>query len=194
MAQNRSERENQTTPSLPVLAEVLRLSAEPKDDDDREGKLPTFWKVFGSTVLSISAMVVVTAYQSLSSNAAEVRGDVAALNNEMRKELGRLGESQGELVKKDECDSRLKSVWGDLSELKDDQKDIVALKERCAALVKMQQHSEQERRKLADELQALREQHAQQKERRALAAEVAALRERLASLEGKQAASGEKGE
>jgi chromosome segregation ATPase len=195
VAQNRSERQNQTTPSLPILAEVLRQSAGPKDEDGKEdGKLPTFWKVFGSTVLSISAMVVVTAYQSLSSSAAEVRGDVPALNNEMRKELGRLAESQGELVKKDECDSRLKSVWGDLAELKGDQKDIVALKERCAALVKMQQQSEQERRKLADELQALREQHVQQKERRALAAEVAALRERLAGLEGKQAVSGTKGE
>jgi chromosome segregation ATPase len=190
VAQNRSERQNQTTPSLPILAEVLRQSAEPKEEGGKdEARLPTFWKVFGSTVLSISAMVVVTAYQSLSSNAAEVRGDVAALNNEMRKEFGRLAESQGELVKKDECDSRLKSVWRDVGELKEDQKDVQALKERCAALRRMQQQSEQERRKLADELQALREQQVQQQERRALAVEVAALRERLAGLEGKQAAS-----
>ena len=58
-----------------------------------------------------------------------------AVLNEMRKEFGRLAESQGELVKKDECDSRLRSVWRDLGELKDDQKDVQALKERCAALV-----------------------------------------------------------
>ena len=63
-----------------------------------------------------------------------------------------------------------------------------------AALVKMQQQSVQERRKLNDELQALREQHVQQQERRALAAEVAALRERLAGLEGRQAVGGAKGE
>jgi DNA repair exonuclease SbcCD ATPase subunit len=193
VAQDRSERESQNAPGLPVVAEVLRQSAEPKDDCTEDGKdeskLPTFWKVFGSTVLSISAMVVVTAYQSLSSNAAEVRADVAALSNEMHKELARLAESKGELVKKDECDSRLKSVWSDVRELQEDQKELQTLRERCAALVKLQQQSEQERRRLADEVQALREQQAMQQQRRALAAEVSALRERLAGLEGRPAVS-----
>src|SRR5262249_22911141 len=151
-------------------------------------RLPTFWKVFGSTVLSISAMVVVTAYQSLSSNAAEVRAEVAALNNEMHKEFTRLAEAQGELVKKDECDTRFRSVWADVKELQEDKKELIALKEQCAALAKMQKEGEEQRRQLTQELQSLREKRIQQQERRALAVEVAALRERLAALEGKQSA------
>jgi hypothetical protein len=189
VAQNRSERQNQTAPSLPVLTEMLRLSTEPKEEDGKgDGKLPTFWKVFGSTVLSISAMVVVTAYQSLSSDAAEVRGEVTALNNEMRKEFGRLSEAQGELVKQDEFDTKMKCTWTEVNDLQEDKKELVALKEHCAALAKMQKESQEGRRQLAQELQSLREKRIQQEERRALTAEVSALRERLAGLEGKQSA------
>lgn len=188
MSQNRSERQNQIVPPLPILAEVLRQSSAPKEDGKDEGnKLPTFWKLFGGTVLSIAAMVTLSAYQALSSNAAEVRSEVAALNNEMRKEFGHLAEGQAELVKKDECESRFKSVWRELAELKEDRKELIALKELVAALSKMQKESETERRRLAQELQSLKEKRIQQEERRALATELSALRERLAGLEGKQA-------
>jgi chromosome segregation ATPase len=174
---------------------MLRNAAEQgkevggKGDDKEESKIPVFWKVFGSTLLSISAMVAVTAYQSLSSNLAEIRNEMASLNGEMRKEYTRLAEQQSELVKKDEAGSRIQTVWRNVNELKEDKKELVALKERCAALSEMHRAGEEERRKLAGELQSLREQRIQQEERRALTVELSVLRERLAGLEGKQGAA-----
>jgi chromosome segregation ATPase len=180
-------------PSTPVLAEVLRQCAEAGQDkgaedkgDKDEGKMPLFWRVFGSTLLSIAALVVVTAYQSLSGNLADVRGEITHLNADLRKELGRMSEAQAELVKKDEAGARLQTVWGSIKELQEDRKELTALKERCRALVEMYKGSEAERQKLAGALQGLREQKAQEEERRALARELAGLRERLAGLEGRQ--------
>jgi hypothetical protein len=189
-APNRSEqRQNLNVPTtMTLLAEVARQGCDPKEEGKEEGKLPAFWKLFGGTVLSIAAMVVVTAYQSLSSNAAEVRSEAAALNNEVRKEMGRLSEAQGELVKKDECDSRFKSMWRDLAELQEDKKDLVRLKEQCEKLARMRDQGEEGRRQLARDLQTLREERIRQKERQALREELAALRERLAGLEGKKPA------
>jgi DNA repair ATPase RecN len=184
VAQNRSERQQINSP---LLAEMLRLSSDPrqdKDEDKEESKMPLFWRVFGSTVLSIAAMVVVTAYQAFASNLAEVRNDIGQLNKEMRKDLDRLGEAQAELVKVEECDSRMQSVWQSLKELKEDRNELSSLRERCNALVERCKASEDDRRKLGVQMQELREQRIQAAERRTLAEELAALRERLAGLEG----------
>jgi hypothetical protein len=166
---------------------MLRQGSECGDKGGKdEGKLPAFWKLFGGTVLSIAAMVVVTAHQSLSSSIADVRSETSALNNEMRKEIGRLAESQGELVKKEECDSRFKSVWRDVAELREDKKELIRLKQQCDELTKMREKSEEGRRQLAQDLRSLREEQVRRRERQALAMELAALRERLAGLEGKK--------
>lgn len=175
--------------SLPML-EMMRQGAEPKpDDEDKDGpKIPTIWKVFGSTILSITAMVTVSAYQAISSNAAEVRNEVSALNNEMRKEYARVAEHQGDLVKKDECDARVRGVWSSVKELQEDRKQLIALKEHCAKLAELNRQADDDRKKMADEVRSLREERIQAQERRALLAELAALRERLAGLEAKQQA------
>jgi hypothetical protein len=196
VSQNRSERQSlQNSPSTPIVVEMLRNAAEQgkeeegKDGGKEESRIPVFWKVFGSTLLSIAAMVGVTAYQSLSSNLAEIRNEMSALNGEMRKEYTRLAEQQSELVKKEEDASRIQTIWRNVNELKEDKKDLIALKERCAALAEIHRAGQEERRKLAAELQSLREQRIQQEERRALTVELSALRERLAGLEGKQSAT-----
>jgi chromosome segregation ATPase len=175
------------------VAEVLRQCADAGQDkpgvdkgaEKEDGKMPVFWRVFGSTVLSIGALVVMTAYQSLSGTTAELRNDIGHLNTEMRKELSRMSEAQAELVKKEEATGRLQTVWTSIKELQDDRKELTSLKERCKALVELYRSSEAERQKLAGQLQTLREQKIQEEERQALARELATLRERLAGLEGR---------
>jgi DNA repair exonuclease SbcCD ATPase subunit len=156
----------------------------------KEGRFSVFWKVFGGTVLSISAMVAVTAYQGLGNQISDVRGDLKNLNTDLRKELGRLAEGQGDLVKKGEMNSRVTSVWDNMKDLRGDLTTLTTLKEKAAALERMLRAGEEERRRLAEEVRQLRQAQAGEEQRAELIREVRRLRERLSALEGRSEKGG----
>jgi chromosome segregation ATPase len=194
MSQSRSDRQSPLAPSTPLLAEMLRQSAEAGKADlatrDRdEGRISVFWRIFGGTLLSIAALVAVTISQQLTANLAELRNDLNHLNADLRKELGRLSETQGDLVKKGEFAGRMRSVWDGIKEVQGGRKALTTLKERCSLLSELFKSGAEERRQLSRELQRLREQKAGADERRELVRELHALRERLATLEGRNAAA-----
>lgn len=97
---------------FPVLAsETMRNAATPSHQPPQsakssEEKLSVFWRVFGGTVLSIVALVVITAYQGLSSGIRELRTDLAHAN-----------EARAELVKKDEYSAGRAKMWDRLQEI-----------------------------------------------------------------------------
>ena len=189
MAQNRSERPILSSTSLPVQMEMLRQSAEsgkPQDSGKEETKIPLFWRVFGGTVLSISALIVMTAYQSLSGNIAELGHQIDHLETDMRKEMSRLAELNGELVRKDECESRFRGVWVSLDEIKQNRKGIIEVTQRCDGLLDQQRDAVKQRGQLRSDLQEVREHRAASQQRAELRDEVARLRERLAGVEGRQ--------
>jgi chromosome segregation ATPase len=189
VSQSRLDRQPLSPTDPLIAAEMLRQASEggkPKDEGKDEKAMPLFWRVFGGTVLSIAALVTMTAYQSLTGTIAELRTELNHLNTDLHKELGRAGEAQAELVKKEEADSRLASVWRGIKEMQDERKELNALRERCQGLMDAFKSSEQERQRLAREVQGLRERQAADEERQALVAEVQKLRERLAGLEGQR--------
>jgi DNA repair exonuclease SbcCD ATPase subunit len=190
VSQSRNDRQSPLLPGTPILSELLRQSTEPAKEASEgkdEGKMPVFWRVFGGTVLSIAALVMMTAYQSLNGGIADMRSDIGRLDAEMRKDVGRLNDTQGDLVKKEEMNSRLQLVWTSIRELQDDRKDLITLKERCQAVAGMVQEGQRQRDQLSQEIQRLREQQAADEERRALVKELGQLRERLAGLEAQKA-------
>jgi hypothetical protein len=167
------------------MSEVLRDSVPVRaaDKPEKAGsdeRMPLFWRVFGGTILSIAALAAITVCQYFNSVLGGLRGDMGRLNDEIRKEmthldsdlrkdLGRLNEAQGTVVKLQDFNSRLKSVWDSIKELQTLSAAVSALKER----------------------DMLREQHLREEnERKELVRELQLLRERLATLEGKQAAKG----
>ena len=98
----------------------------------------------------------------------DIRKEMSHLDTDLRKDLGRLNEAQGGVVKIEDFNSRLRSVWDSIKELQTLSASVSALKER----------------------DLLREQHLREEnERRELVRELQLLRERLANLEGKQAAA-----
>jgi hypothetical protein len=131
-----------------VTAETLRaaaLASLPAASPKGEERLPLFWRVFGATLLSIAALVVITLCQHFNSSLNDLRADVAHLN-----------ENQAHLVQKSEFSSHSTSVWNSIKELNELRATVVALKEK--ALVREEQLREQEERKeLVRELQQLRE-------------------------------------
>src|SRR5207245_1250135 len=92
---------SQTAPA--VAAETLRSAAASADAPapaKSEERLSIFWRVFGGTILSITALVCVTLYNQLSNGLNDLRGEVA-----------RLTEAKGDLLRKDEFAGRLQQVW-----------------------------------------------------------------------------------
>ncbi len=184
MSPNRDQREVPSPGSPVLMSEVLRdsIPIRPADKPEKaaggEDRMPLFWRVFGGTILSILALAVITVCQYFNGVLGSLRSDMGRLNEEIRKEmshldtdlrkdLGRLNEAQGAVVKVEDFNSRLRSVWDSIKELQTLSATVSALKER----------------------DMLREQHLREEnERKELVRELQLLRERLATLEGKQAA------
>ena len=64
-----------------AVVETLRSASkpvEPKKSDDE--KVSLFWRVFGGTIISVAALAAITLYNTLTSNIAELRAEVARLN------------------------------------------------------------------------------------------------------------------
>jgi hypothetical protein len=86
----------------------------------------------GGSLLSIAALIVITLCQHFNSSLGELRSDLGHLNEDLRKELGRLNETDADLLKKEEFSFRMKSVWDGMKELREGLASIAALKERAA--------------------------------------------------------------
>src|SRR5262249_33765319 len=119
-----------------------------------EDRVPLFWRIFGSTMLSIVALVSITLYQQLTANL-----------NSLRNDLDRLNTSSGDLVKKDEFNNRVTefnnrstTLLNSIKELQQANAAILALKERSALLEHQLKASENDHKEMARELQRLREQ------------------------------------
>jgi hypothetical protein len=190
VSQNRSERQFPQLPESALAIETLRRSAEacqspPKEEND-DNRISIFWRVFGGTLLSIVALVVMTAYQQINGGLGEVRTEIGHLNTDLNKDLARLSESQGNLVKKEEFAASLRSIQDDLRQRQSAREELEQLKDRCRVLADLCKAGLTERRQLHTELQKLREERAGDEERQASLLELQTLRERLARLEGRQ--------
>jgi hypothetical protein len=176
-----------TATPLTLAAETLRAadsaaaSVAPAKEEDR---IPLFWRVFGGTLLSITALVCITVYQQLTNNLSGLRNDFSHLSDDLRKDLGRLNEAQSGLLKKDEFNLRMRSVWDSLKEVRVDAGGVTALRERAALLEQQMKRGEEERKELLGEVLRLRAAEAGNDERRELHRELQRLRERLAAVEG----------
>lgn len=145
-----------------LVAETLRNGASRDDAPPAprgDEKISVFWRVFGGTILSIAALVVVTVYQQFSSALGELRSDMIRAN-----------EARAELLKKDEFNSRMTSVWNSVKEVQNGQAAVTALRERAALLEQQLKTAEDERKELTRQLQQLRERMAAVEGRQAHAA------------------------
>jgi hypothetical protein len=178
--------------TIAMATETLRSSASSQEPDQKEGGVRALWKVFGGTLLSIAALAIITLCQHFNGRLNALQTDIEYQTNDLRKELGRLCETQTDLLKKDEFGTRLKTVWDELKDLRENAASLAVLKERVALTEQQLRLADEERKDLLREVRQLREQRAADDERRGLVRELQALRERLAVLEGRKQASTEK--
>jgi DNA repair exonuclease SbcCD ATPase subunit len=108
MIQKRQGQDEETTNRGELLAvETARSSAEsssgekpvePKKKDEEHISL--FWRVFGGTILSIVALVVITLYNNITTSIGD-----------LRTELSHEREARADLVKKDDVSTRMTAVF-----------------------------------------------------------------------------------
>jgi hypothetical protein len=197
-----------------LAAETLRrasnLAPDAAPPNKEEERISVFWRVFGGTLLSITALVIITVYNNFSGTLSDLRKD---LNSQI--------ETRADLLKKDEFNTRLTSVWNGLKDVQgglgavtalterakaleqqlktgeDDRKELrrqleqqrrAAEEERkdwCRKLDEQRKAGEDERRELARKLEEQRKGH--EDERKELTREMQKLGERLAAVESRQA-------
>jgi DNA repair exonuclease SbcCD ATPase subunit len=117
----------------PTASEVLRLASEPRTegpaDAKSEDRWATFWKLCGATLLSITALVLITVYNQFSSSI-----------NELRVSLNQTNLACAELVKNEEFKTRNTSIWNKIQELQTLNATITGLSERLKAAEDMHRH------------------------------------------------------
>lgn len=170
MRENRSEQRapSEGASASVAAAEILRLAAVPSEPGTvakpakTEERASAFWHFFGTTLLSISALIAITLYQQLSNGLNEVRSEVKSIS-----------ETSSDLVKKEEFTNRSLRLSNSLKELQANNAAAMDLWRERAALLDRQ-------------LQASQNEHKQQTKE--LTRELQRLRERLAVVESRQAA------
>jgi hypothetical protein len=134
---------------LILAAETLRSGDTPpkqKGSEKAEEKISVFWRVFGGTILSITALSVISAYQGLANNIHELRADV-----------GHLRETSGEYIKKDEFNSRITPVWTGIEKAQAVVPSVTVLSNKTTTLESQLAAADHERKELCRELLQLRE-------------------------------------
>ena len=151
--QERQDRDTavQRTPAMAILtAEALRGVAQGARPEAAlakdEARMSLFWRVFGGTLLSIAALVLVTLYQQFTSSL-----------NDLRHDIERLNEAQADLVKKDEFNSRTNSIWNGLSDAKSAHTSLAAMSEKLTSHEQTLKRADDERRQLQQEVKELRD-------------------------------------
>lgn len=104
--------------ALRAAADVAEAPTDVKPDKKEEEKMSLFWRVFGGTILSIAALIVLTLFNNLSSTLSELRSDINKANEarssavaDLRTDLTRANEARADLIRKDEFNTRMTSAW-----------------------------------------------------------------------------------
>jgi hypothetical protein len=181
--EDRGDNEDRSGATL-LASETLRNAANRvvrTDQPKGEEGISMFWRVFGGTILSIVALVIITAYTTMTGTMSDLRKD--------------LNQVQADQLKKDEFNNRLTAMWSSIKDLQTANNTLVALNERFKLIdqqmnkqakggdddrKKMQRRFEEQRKAGEDERKEL------QKKVDDLNQKLQTLAERLATVEGRQ--------
>jgi hypothetical protein len=97
--------------------DMERLRSSGRRPARRNQKISLFWQVFGGTILSIVALIILTAYSQLTS-----------MQTDLRREMNQVEVDQ---VKKDEFSARLSVLWNSIKSLQDTSTSLLSLNEHA---------------------------------------------------------------
>ena len=123
---NAQDEPNDYSAGTQTIAEAQLTRPEPPRPADKppEERMSIVWRVFGGTILSIVALGCITLFNNVTSNMAELRSELtrtqAELNRsnaEIRGELNRVHDGRSDVIKKDDFNSRMATVWDGIKAL-----------------------------------------------------------------------------
>ncbi len=121
-------------------------SVQKETDKGGDEKVSLFWRIFGGTLLSIVALLVLTAYQSITGSIHDLRSDLSMLK-----------EAKADLVKKDEFSAKTNKLWDKIQDVEKQTGAAVGpvqqMKDRLGQLEDQAKTTSQERKEM-HELQA----------------------------------------
>lgn len=127
-----SRRQEQQDESLEGTNEMAALetarigggagSDKPPEKKSDEEHMSLFWRVFGGTILSIVALVTITLFNNMSSSITELRADIS-----------REREARAELVKKEEFNTRVTSIYERMRGIDAAKIELEGVKEKTGA-------------------------------------------------------------
>jgi hypothetical protein len=195
----RSDESDSQVLAVETMRSAGSKGAQEKGSDDKG--VPMIWRIFGGTLLSITALVAITLYSQLSNK-------IENLTDSTAKKFETVSDN---LVKKQEFFDSRKGLW---TEIQGQKKEMVEgdkeLRERCVRLEGQLKAAEEKGRDTAREIQTLRETVAAfaplretatrlevqvrelREERTRLVQDLQQVRERIASVEGRTSASTKK--
>src|SRR5262249_32771827 len=137
-------------PSAGTTAASVPVGQEPDGGPARppESRYALLWRLLGGGIAPLVFVAGATVYQQMESQVSELRGELGMLSKDLRKELGRLSTSHGEMIKKDDHTTRMRATWDALKELRTDRSDLSVLRERCSVLLEMIKAGDAERARL----------------------------------------------
>jgi vacuolar-type H+-ATPase subunit I/STV1 len=155
------ERRQKSAATLQAM-EALHQDGKPAPAHAGGDRISIFWQFFGGTILSIVALVIITAYNQITTTETDLRRDVS--------------QAQLDLVKKEEINSRLTSIWNSIKELQATKTSLVSLGEQARALDQQvgaqTRHGEEQQRELRRKIEDISQR-------------VQILAERLAAIEAR---------
>ena len=175
------DRSGQTLLASETLRNAAHRHIHRTDKAKEEGGISMFWRVFGGTIFSIVALVIITAYTQMTGNISD-----------LRKELTQV---QADLLKKDEFNTRLTSLWNSIKELQAANTTLAALNERFKHIDQQMNNQSQSRdderkellRKVSEQRKTSEDERKELQRRiDEVSQKVQSQAERLAALEGRQ--------
>jgi hypothetical protein len=151
------------------------------DKPKSDGGISMFWRLFGGTIFSIVALVVITAYTQMTGTISDLRKDLTQV--------------QADQLKKDDFNNRLTTLWNTIKELQTASSNQAALNEHFKLadqqMDKQAQTRDEERKEFQRNVENRRkagEDERKDLQRRIdeLCQKVQTQAERLAALEGRQ--------
>jgi len=186
--EDRGDKEEQSSSQILLAGETLRSAANRHHHHiradkakDGDGGISMFWRVFGGTIFSIVALVIITAYTQMTGTISDLRKDLTQV--------------QADQLKKDEFNNRLTAMWNTIKELQGAGTTLAAFNERFKLidlqLDKQTRTGDEDRKELLGKVESQRragdaERKELQRKLEELCQKVQTQAERLAALEGRQ--------
>jgi chromosome segregation ATPase len=121
--------------TISFAGEAMRAQMPLAEPHKPEEKISLFWRVFGGTILSITALVTIQAYQAQANNIHELRSD-----------QNRLRELASDFLKKDEFASRTNTLWNRVQDLQNLNASVTVMGTRLTAIESQAAQAEKDRK------------------------------------------------